>query len=51
MTQNFKPFIGINETKGNKLNVMALDYAGNWKPLDYLWPYYTDLAMQCEIEY
>ncbi|TKC07187.1 hypothetical protein [Pedobacter frigoris] len=49
--QSLRPFIGVNDKKGNKLNVMALDLGGNWKPFDYLSPYYTDLAMACEISY
>lgn len=48
-SQSLRPFVGVNEKTGNKLNVMALDFGGNWKPFDYLSPYYTDLAMACEI--
>lgn len=51
MGQSMRPFVGINEERGTQLNVMALDFAGNWKPFDYLSPYYTDLAMECEIGY
>lgn len=49
--QSLRPFIGVNNEPGVQLNVMALDYGGNWKPFDYLSPYYTDLAMECEIAY
>ncbi|TDG35382.1 hypothetical protein EZJ43_13870 [Pedobacter changchengzhani] len=46
-----RPFVGVSNKKGERLNVMALDYGGNWVPFEYLLPYYTDLAISCEIGY
>jgi hypothetical protein len=42
---NFRPAIGILNTRGDQLNIWSLNLKRQWKPFTYYSPYFTDLAI------
>jgi hypothetical protein len=48
---NYRPAIGLSPTKGNKLNIWALNLGHEWKPYTYHSPDFTDLAMKAVVAY
>jgi hypothetical protein len=48
---NYRPAIGLSPTKGNKLNIWALNLSHEWKPYTNHSPDFTDLAIKAVVAY
>jgi 5-hydroxyisourate hydrolase-like protein (transthyretin family) len=46
---NYRPAIGLSPSKGDKLNIWALNLNHEWKPYTYHSPDFTDLAIKAVV--